>query len=406
MTALRSNLRIHRGLERRLVVVGSDWITSDIVDALEKIMPVTVLWSTTSTELIADALVGAAGLVTHGPLGSWAWMMPAGAVLFEIQCEMNPAIDLLHLAGAAGLDHQLYIVARGKPTEKQLGTVCDAIIGVLNRDSVQLHQAETEANPIISKPILKMPNRTGFFGHTGDSFREMARLWAERGYVTIEPTTSGHIWFNDIVLYDRDTYQWYEAEPVDCPMLVGNPAPTSPIHTPWTYWPRRPSIVEDLSGLELPRLNGLVFYGRSENAVQRRNRTKEDWASVCDEFVHVDGLKPYPFTHEEYLRKLAGAKWGLCLAGFGTKCHREIECMAMGCVPIVAPEVDITSYAVPPIEGVHYFRVSDPLSAQAITIGTSDEDWQKMSTACKEWWRLNASIDGSWALTKRLLSLP
>jgi len=394
VAALRSNLRIQRPAEKRLVVVGGDWITPEIVDALEAVMPVTVLWSTTSVELIADALVGAAGLVTHGPLGLWAWLMPAGALLFEIQCEMNPAIDLLHLAGAADLNHQLYIIARGKPTEKQIGQLGAAILKVLPK--------ETSG----ALPIIKMPCRTGFFGHAGDSFRELAALWAERGYVTIQPTSSGHVTIveglKETLLYDRPNYDWLEAEPTEMPMLVGNPAPVTKSQRPWIFWPRRPKLVEDLSGLDLPRTKSLVFYGRSENAVQLGHRTKEDWASVCDEFVHVEGSNPYPFTQEEYLRKLAQASWGLCLAGYGKKCHREIECMAMGCVPIVAPEVDMDSYAEPPVEGVHYFRAADPLTAEALISGASNKDWAAMSAACKDWWRRNASVDGSWAITKRL----
>ena len=181
-------------------------------------------------------------------------------------------------------------------------------------------------------------------------------------------------------------------------MLVGNPESKSP----WTFWPRRPRLVEALSGLDLHRTKGLVFYGRSENGVQLGNRTKADWASVCDEFVHVTGSDPYPFSQEEYLRNLAQAKWGLCLAGFGKKCHREIECMAMGCVPIVAPEVDMENYAQPPVEGVHFFRAADPITAEALVQGTSDEVWATMSAASKTWWLQNASVDGSWALTKRL----
>jgi hypothetical protein len=139
--------------------------------------------------------------------------------------------------------------------------------------------------------------------------------------------------------------------------------------------------------------------------VQLGNRTKADWASVCDEFVHVEGSNPYPFTQEEYLQKLAQAKWGLCLAGYGKKCHREIECMAMGCVPIVAPEVDMDSYAEPPVEGTHYFRADDPLTAEALISGASNKDWAVMSAACKDWWRRNASVDGSWALTRRLCNV-
>jgi len=388
--ALRSNLRIQRERERRIVVVGGDWITEEVIHALEAVMPVTVLWSTSSVEMIADALVGAAAFVTHGPLGSWAWLMPAGSMLFEIQCEMNPAIDLLHLAGAADLNHQLYVIARGKPTEKQLTQLSTAVLSVLTDPS---------------KPVIMMPDRKGFFGHAGDSFREMVNLWSERGYVTIRPTSAGHVSLSigssNTVLYDRPNYEWLDAEPVEAPILMGNPAPMTASQRAWTFWPRRPTLVEELAGLQLSRTKGLVFYGRSENAVQLSNRTRADWSSVCDEFVHVKGSDPYPFTQEEYLRKLASARWGLCLAGFGKKCHREIECMAMGCVPIVAPEVDMESYARPPVEGVHYFRASDPLTAEAL-MQNSDEVWATMSAACKTWWLQNASVEGSWALTKSL----
>ena len=76
--------------------------------------------------------------------------------------------------------------------------------------------------------------------------------------------------------------------------------------------------------------------------------------------------------------------------------------MAMGCVPIVAPEVDMESYAVPPVEGTHFFRAADPVTAEALVQGTSEEVWLTMSTACKAWWLQNASVDGSWDITKRL----
>jgi hypothetical protein len=76
--------------------------------------------------------------------------------------------------------------------------------------------------------------------------------------------------------------------------------------------------------------------------------------------------------------------------------------MAMGCVPLVAPEVDMTSYANPPIEGTHYFRVKNPDQATRVVIDTSQEQWSAMSKACRTWWFQNASVDGLWALTKRL----
>jgi len=382
VAALKANLRIQRPKENRLVVVGSDWITPEVMEVLEEGREVSVLWSTTAPDVIADALVGASAFLTHGPLGNWAWMLPAGATVFEIQCEMTPSIDLLHLCGAAELDHQLYIVPKGKPTPKQLTDMTAAFMSL---------KAPT-------LPVLYMPNRQGFFAHAGDSFREMAVMWAERGYVRLSPTDSGHVKLGSTVLYDRPTFAWLDAEPTTGPILLGNPAPRAPNQRPWTFWPRRPRLVEEMAALDLPRTKGLVFYGRSENAVQRAHRTAADWASVCDEFVHVDGEKPYPFSHEEYLRNLAQAKWGLCLAGFGKKCHREIECMAMGCVPIVGPEVDMDNYADPPVLNVHYLRAASPADV------VKPDNWEEMSAACKDWWRRNASAEGSWRLTQLLIS--
>jgi hypothetical protein len=77
--------------------------------------------------------------------------------------------------------------------------------------------------------------------------------------------------------------------------------------------------------------------------------------------------------------------------------------MAMGCVPIVAADVDMDSYAVPPVAGVHYLRVSVPEDVPA-AVAVSEESWQAMSDACRLWWKENASCAGSFELTKRLAS--
>jgi hypothetical protein len=146
----------------------------------------------------------------------------------------------------------------------------------------------------------------------------------------------------------------------------------------------------------------LVFYGRSENAVQRKRRTGCDWSTACDDFSHrISNVDEYVYTQKEYLERLANAKYGLCLAGYGNKCHREIECMAMGCVPVVAPEVDMSSYADPPVEGLHYFRAENPEEATEVTQVTPDR-WTVMSAACRDWWLRNASAEGMWRLTQKL----
>ena len=151
------------------------------------------------------------------------------------------------------------------------------------------------------------------------------------------------------------------------------------------------------------RTKTVVFYGKVENKVQEKRRFGQDWSATCDEFVCAKGeTATYQFSQAEYLEKLADAKFGLCLAGFGKKCHREVECMAMGCVPLVAPEVDMENYANPPKEGVQYLRVKSPEDAKEQVESMSESQWATMSAACQEWWRNNASAEASWKLTQKL----
>jgi hypothetical protein len=235
--------------------------------------------------------------------------------------------------------------------------------------------------------------------------------------VDVVDAATSQVWLDGpgkILLYDRPTMEWLRTAPPSEQLwqyaLFGNPAPPKDAgkpSSPWIFWPRRPALVEaavarGLADAPFEQRKGLVFYGRSENAIQEDRRSRHNWAPACDEFVHVAGESKYPFTQEEYLEKLAGARFGLCLAGFGLKCHREVECMAMGCVPIVAPEVDMTSYAEPPQEGIHFFRAQTPEAAAAAVAATGPEMWAAMSAACKAWWQRNASVEGSWRTTERL----
>jgi hypothetical protein len=162
------------------------------------------------------------------------------------------------------------------------------------------------------------------------------------------------------LLYDRPTLDWLFASPPEEQKwklaLFGNPAPTEVggAGKSWFFWPRRPRLVEECVAKGLPqtswenRTKSLVFYGKIENKVQEKRRKQYDWSSVCDEYEVADGeTAPYKYTQQQYLEELSKSRFGLCLAGFGKKCHREVECMAMGCVPVCATEVDINKYANP-----------------------------------------------------------
>jgi glycosyltransferase involved in cell wall biosynthesis len=160
--------------------------------------------------------------------------------------------------------------------------------------------------------------------------------------------------------------------------------------------------VEELaeSLLKTERIKTLVFYGGAENAVQKKHRNNK-LHEACDDYSLTDG-STYKFSSREYLYALSKSKYGLCLAGYGPKCNREIECMAVGTVPVVAPDVDMTNYVNPPEEGVHYIRLKgfDPDEARSVT-KLPEDSWKKMSEAAHKWWKENSSMEGLFLNTIR-----
>ena len=73
--------------------------------------------------------------------------------------------------------------------------------------------------------------------------------------------------------------------------------------------------------------------------------------------------------------------------------------MGVGTVPVVTPEVEMTSYAEAPIEGTHYIRVRNPDELHEKLAGIDEVKWAEMSLACREWWERNCSCRGSWETT-------
>lgn len=393
------------------------WVTKEFVAEVERATGIdaVIVEEGDAVEEIMDFLTGAAGLVgVAGAEPLWgSWLLPVESFVFEIQLEATPSVDIAHLCCVCDVEHFVQTVHRMKPqNKKDTENLVEVLGGFMKKRG-------GSQDPPNAEILVPAPGTTGFFAHAGDSFREMVRLWAERGYVTVKEVPGlCNVWLGgvgQVLLYDRPTLEWFHASPAEeqewSIALFGNPAATKALKaTAWSFWPRRPGLVEELARSPRPsfseRTRRVVFYGKSENGVQLRNRTKASWSSACSEFVHLESAAAkYPYTHEEYLERLRGALFGLCLAGYGKKCHREMECMAMGCVPVVAPEVDMTSYAVPPVEGVHYLRVTSPDDLQKKTEDMSAETWEAMSAAAFQWWKENASAEGMWELTKRLAGI-
>jgi len=404
--------------KRRFIIFADEkFCTNNFINQYEDTNPeknIEVIYpGRTNAEVIALKMRGASHVICSSGIEcwSWLWLLPRGAQVIELQNEMEPSGDCLQMASACGLHHRLIIAPKGALSaniQKQL------------IEQISWEPPSAPASVSSNLPVLYIPVQpeSSFFHHSGDSFREMARLWEQKGYVRIvEDKTIHNVWLNGIgsvLLYDRPTYEWLDRSPIEEKRwrmaLFGNPAPRGENAKAWSFWPRRPELVEKLvdSGAAArkytERAQRLVLYGKVENAIQKERRTGAVWAAACSEFsMPIGAEKAYPYTQEEYLQKLSNARFGLCLPGYGWKCHREVECMAMGCVPIVTPGVDMKNYASPPVLGTHYLMAETPEEAQRLSLETPEDKWEEMSNACRTWWKENVSCDGMWALTKNLI---
>ena len=399
----REEIEVLRGMletqERDSTVLYMDgtYINKTFIDECEKIYTnVKVIYPDTSIDRKISILQTATTLISYCTPSIWKFLWAMKGQFIDIQNEMELNGEVHHLASACGIEHILHIIPKAITP-----AIRTKILSSFSLKDITLPLT------ISSLPIIHMPNaKEGFFSHAGDSFREVVDIWEERGYIKKVLGNTKNIWLGgigEILLYDRPNYDWIKNADADEQVwkkaLFGNPKPIGPNSQAWSFWARRPRLIEAMMD-PVEKTNGLVFYGVIENAVQNANRTKHDWSTCCDKFV----LEREPFyTQQEYLNRIAKAKYGLCLAGFGKKCHREVECMAFGTVPVCAPEVDMDSYANPPIETVHYIRVNNPEEALEKISNISEECWQNMSYACRLWYKENCSVDGIWELTKKLI---
>jgi hypothetical protein len=346
----------------------------------------------------------------------WIWMAGEGATVMEFVSEQDSRGDTVHLTGACGQRYVLGLVKRESlmlQRQNALLAVAAAVEKYGFRELVSSPAARKE------KPVVVLPSGaalTGIWHHAGDTFREMASLWEERGFVRLEHSEgTPYCWWGGIgqtLLYDRPTPRWWTTPPPYQMALFGNcpppgPGPHALKQSAWSFWGRRPRLlegvaqrVENTRGYE-SRSTRSIFLGKIENGVQHAARTGADWSTAVELFsMPIDSTgKAYPYSAEQYLEKLCNARFGLCLPGYGPKCNREIEYFCCGVVPIVTPGVDMKGYLVSPKEGVHYFVASTPEEVRRIVETTPAERWAAMSAAGREWWRLYASAEGLFRLT-------
>jgi hypothetical protein len=264
---------------------------------------------------------------------------------------------------------------------------------------------------IINLP--KQPRPGSIFNHKNDSFRELLKLYKDDVEIR-ETQNCTHIWIcPTILLYDRPTLEWKNNEVQQAHLvLLGNgdikkEGLSFENCLPWIFWPRNPEIYEKFQYIHPPTNREIetIFIGNYENPVQEQYRvlsssahTTKEWKDVIQEF-HITKGTEHKFTPIEYLTKLSQSKYGLCLRGYGSKCHREVECMGLGTVPIITKEVCISSYINPPIENKHYIYVENPSELESKLKQISHSEWQTMSLNCIEWYMKNVHSSSSWKLT-------
>jgi len=365
------------------------------------------LHSTDSLERVWEALGEADWMVgeTSHALFPWCWKLKPNSVVLEFQKEESISEELVHLAGAASLRYVIGVQRFREPLEdRRQQALLDVGFAIKKYGMVSRLKELTSGGS--SLPVITLPTgMTGIHVHSGDSFRAMIQLWKERGYCRIESSVrTPFCWWNETtLLYDRDTMKWMDLETPSYKLaLIGNPGVTDKLRqSKWSYWPRYPQLVELIRPCGWSeRTLSSIFLGRIENGVQKKHR-EGDWNSVVEVFeCPIDSSGgPYKYSPSEYIDLIGKAKFGLCLAGYGGKCHREIEYYASGTVPIAAPGCDMTGYLNPPVEGVHFLRAATPKEFDRIVKSTSQSTWEKLSAAGRLWWETNASAEGLFRLT-------
>lgn len=258
--------------------------------------------------------------------------------------------------------------------------------------------------------VIPMQPLDGIWWHNNDSFRELARMWVDQVpdlEIIEKPDTLNCMLLPNVCLYDRPTLQWVTPEAQRAHvMLLGNnsvsldgPKLNTNVVRPWIFWARHPLILEDVmtNHATTQRSIDTIFIGNIENDVQAKYRAS-DWFEVVERFEITKGNK-HKYTPREYLELLAKSRFGLCLRGYGRKCHREVELMALGTIPVVSSDVDMDSYAVPPQEGIHYVRVRHPLELRDKLDKIDENQRTKMSDACKKWFLKHVHSSVSWYTT-------
>jgi hypothetical protein len=170
---------------------------------------------------------------------------------------------------------------------------------------------------------------------------------------------------------------------------------------PSFYWSRDENqlnrFINDNKYLNyLERKQDTIFLGSIKDEYQGSFRDPNIWKDYIDEFeCKTGGEKNYKYDQLGYYNALANTRYGLCLRGGGPKCWRDIEYLALGCVLLVTPGVDVKNYHNPLEENKHYIIINRPDEIREKISKITAEQWNIMSNDCKKWYKENCHYEGS-----------
>jgi hypothetical protein len=251
-----------------------------------------------------------------------------------------------------------------------------------------------DGNFIINIP--NQPHSNKNYNHKDDSFRELCYLLKN---IKINRTNCNLVFLGNnkqILLYDIPKLDKIDLNTDDIKntkcILMGNGSKEDEIQklqavgfkaNPFIFWSRRPQILENFilkpSKTYKERTYNSIFIGNIENWVQAKHREdKKEWKDCIDFFHCINGFT-HTFTQEEYLQKMADSKFGLSFEGYGKKCNRDIELMALGTVMLRVPTLNVDSYYEPLIEGIHYINITKKEEIKLFVNNITEEKWTYMS---------------------------
>jgi len=251
--------------------------------------------------------------------------------------------------------------------------------------------------------VYRPKNQVGFYDHKNDSFRELLDLWEELDYIELIDYEGKYVWMNsigDVLLYDRPTLEWLEPNLKYNIGLFGNTKlpENEKNNQHWIFWARHPKILNQ--NIKTRKLNSTIFIGNVENSTQLEYRDNT-WEKVIERY-EINLGKEHKYENLEYLKITGSYKYGLCLRGYGQKCHREIELMRFGTVPIFTPECN-TDYYNDLQQNVHFIKVSTPDELQQKLESINLKEYKKLSLNCKKWYEKNCSPEGSFQVTMEIV---